>query len=123
MEKSKRHSIEWRAKVSASLKGRIISPEWRKKISDAQKGKKANNWKGNKATYNSIHHWVRRNFGRPSICEHCTKEFVGLRIHWANVSGQYKRDRKDWVRLCAKCHRKYDRENPIICKRLFSHKK
>lgn len=113
---------EHREHIRQALLGRKFSPEWKKKISDAQKGGKGNNWKGDKAVYNSIHHWVRDTFGRPATCEYCKGNFTGLKIHWANISGQYKRDRSDWVRLCAKCHRKYDRENPIICKRLFSHK-
>jgi len=27
-------------------------------------------------------------------------------IHWHNISGEYKRDVSDWIRLCAKCHKK-----------------
>ena len=121
MQTCKRHSPEWRKKVSDKLKGRKLSPEHIKKISDSQKGEKGNNWKGALATYNSIHHWVRDTFGKPDECEHCDGIFSGRKIEWANISGEYKREKSDWIRLCAKCHRKYDRENPIQCKRLYSH--
>lgn len=107
--------------MSEKMKGRKFTDDWRKKISEAQKGDKGNNWKGHLATYNSIHHWVRDTFGRPEKCEHCDGLFTGRKIEWANKSGEYKRDREDWIRLCAKCHRKYDKENPITSKRLNSH--
>ena len=97
------------------------TPEWNKKISEAQKGERGNNWKGALASYNSVHYFVRRTFGKPTKCEHCGGTFSGRKIEWANVSGKYKRDRSDWIRLCARCHKKFDKENPIICKRLYSH--
>jgi len=70
------------------------------------------NWKGNSVGYWGLHKWVQRVLGLPDKCEHCDK--VGLekrQIHWANKSGKYKREKKDWIRLCAKCHKKYDRRN------------
>ena len=33
-------------------------------------------------------------------------------IQWANISGNYIRERGDWLGLCVKCHRKYD--NKVI---------
>lgn len=118
-----RHDKEWREKVSKALKGRKLTLEHRKKIGESQKGEKGNNWKGELATYNSIHSWIRDTFGKPNQCEHCYLFFTGRKIEWANKSGEYKREREDWIRLCAKCHRKFDKENPIICKRLSSHEK
>jgi len=32
------------------------------------------------------------------------------RYEWANVSGKYRREREDFVRLCKKCHCKMDKE-------------
>jgi len=58
-------------------------------------------------TYNTLHAWVRRNFGTPSQCEHCgTAE--SKKFEWANISGQYIQERSDWARLCCQCHRRYD---------------
>jgi hypothetical protein len=121
MKKGAKQSKEWIEKRAIKLRGRVFTKEHRKKIADAQKGDKGNNWKGALATYNSVHHWIRDTFGKPNVCVHCEGTFTGRKIEWANVSGEYKRDRQDWIRLCAKCHRKYDRENPMVCKRLYSH--
>lgn len=74
-----------------------------------QLGTKNPKWKGELAGYDAKHDWVRRHWGQPQICEHCTLTNLGSRKHhWANISGEYKRDRSDWLRLCAKCHYKYD---------------
>lgn len=72
-----------------------------------QNGDKVSGYKGEAVGYAGIHAWVRRRLGRPSECRHCGVE--GDRMyHWANVSGQYKRDTNDWVRLCVPCHHKFD---------------
>lgn len=68
-------------------------------------------WKGANASYQAKHMWIYKNKGRPHYCEHCKD--VGLphrNYHWANKSGKYKRDFGDWIRLCAKCHKKYDKK-------------
>lgn len=71
----------------------------------------SNNWKGDKVGYEALHQWVRRHKGAPMKCEWCGKESkIPQMIHWANKSNEYKRDLKDWVRLCAKCHKKHDKD-------------
>ena len=67
--------------------------------------------KKNPKKYNSIHkNWVRTNLGKPDTCEFCKKSGLsGHAIHWANISGKYKKEPSDWIRLCAKCHFVYDR--------------
>ncbi len=65
-------------------------------------------WKGNKAKYQAFHNFVRRNFGKPSICELC-KVTDKRMYHWAakdKIKGG--RRRTDWLRLCVPCHAKYD---------------
>ena len=64
-------------------------------------------WKGDKATYEAKHIWMVTNFGRPKKCEIC-KTTRSKTYNWANISGEYKRDRNDWLRLCRKCHHAYD---------------
>ena len=66
------------------------------------------NWKGDSAKYGTLHDWVYYHRGSPRYCEHCgtTKKRM---YHWANKSGEYKRDLDDWIRLCVPCHRKYDK--------------
>lgn len=76
---------------------------------------KAYNWKGDKVGYNSLHAWVRRNFGKAKKCAKCN--LIGKRngrnwnIDWANISGKYSRDKSDWNGLCRKCHAKFDKEH------------
>jgi hypothetical protein len=67
------------------------------------------NWKAENASYGAKHDWASRHWGKPQLCQHCSAENLGSRKHqWANISGKYKRDRSDWLRLCAKCHFKFD---------------
>lgn len=78
------------------------------------KADKVANWRGDKVGYYALHHWIYREYGRPDTCEHCqTAGLTGHKIHWANKSGEYLRDRADWLRLCASCHKRYDKENGV----------
>lgn len=66
-------------------------------------------WKGGEASYKAIHQWVQRWYGKPKECDECgRKELTGRKIHWANRSGRYFRNRLDWRRLCQPCHSKFD---------------
>jgi len=64
-------------------------------------GKGRYNWKGNKVGYGVLHKWVKRNLVKPNICSLCNKK---NRVELTNISGEYKRDLKDWEWLCRKCH-------------------
>ena len=65
------------------------------------------NWKGDDVGYQSLHDWVERSLGKTKLCENC-KRTDRKKYEWANKSGEYERDLKDWIRLCTSCHRKYD---------------
>ncbi len=95
-----------REKISKSMKEQYANGT-RKVI--RLSGDKSPTWKGDCIGYNMIHRWLKKTFGQPTICEDCGK-FVehGSKIHWANKSGKYKRDRGDWMRLCMSCHMIYD---------------
>ncbi len=68
------------------------------------------NWKGDNVGYHGLHNWVRRNLGTPRKCEKCGDDSLKHRqYHWANKSQKYLRDLTDWIRLCVKCHKEYDR--------------
>lgn len=76
---------------------------------NAKSGVEANAWKGDNVKYRGLHSWVERALGKPHRCEYCKNDTLSHRqYHWANISKKYKRDLKDWVRLCAKCHRAFD---------------
>jgi hypothetical protein len=75
-----------------------------------------NAWKGDAISYSRLHRWVAEKLGKPQFCEQCrrTKPPAGKGLsrsyfQWANVSGKYLRDVKDWRRLCIPCHMEYDR--------------
>lgn len=59
----------------------------------------------NGKSYDGLHDWVERNLGKPKKCVKCGSE---KNIEWSNKSGQYLADKKDWQRLCKKCHCRYD---------------
>lgn len=60
-------------------------------------------WKGDKVGYSGIHRWIAKRLGKPTKCAKCNTTDA-KRFEWANISGEYKRDFTDWIRLCAKCH-------------------
>ena len=64
-------------------------------------------WKGNKVGKVALHNWVERQLGKPNKCEHCNSTNE-KKYEWANKSQKYKRQLDDWIRLCPKCHAKYD---------------
>jgi len=65
------------------------------------------NYKGDNAGYAAKHLRIASKLGKPSLCVHC-KTTEAKRYEWANVSKEYKDDANDWLRLCSKCHKKYD---------------
>lgn len=66
-------------------------------------------WKGDRVGYVGLHIWVSNHLGKPHNCEHCgNAELKHRQYHWANKSGEYKRELSDWIRLCVSCHSKYD---------------
>ena len=92
--------------VPSGRKGIKLTLEHRRKIS----GKNNGHWKGENASYSSKHKWVTNHFGKPKKCEHCGTT-TAKKFEWANISQLYKRIRKDWIRLCTKCHQKQDNRN------------
>ncbi len=65
------------------------------------------NWKGDKVSKKALHDWIRWNYGEKMECEKCGSKNAKV-YDWSNISGEYKRDRSDWQRLCRSCHQKYD---------------
>jgi hypothetical protein len=58
-------------------------------------------------SYSTIHDRIRKDYGTPSLCEFCGTT-QSKKFEWANLSGEYKHDRADWMRLCCVCHRRLD---------------
>ena len=101
---------EQKKQIGERQKGKKLSEEHKRKIGNAQRGSKGSAWKGDDVGYIGLHIWVNKRLGKPSKCDNCGKEnLYGHKIHWANISKKYKRDIKDWIRLCVSCHWKFDK--------------
>ena len=84
-------------------------------ISFGLTGEKHHKWKGENVGYRALHNWVEKELGNPNTCEYCgITGLNGHKIHWANISRRYLRDLSDWIRLCARCHHKYDKKYASI---------
>lgn len=81
--------------------GQRISPG-----TEFKKGQIPSNFKGDAVGYASLHAWIRRHFGNPRQCEHCGSS---QKVEWANVSLEYLRKIEDWIPLCFRCHRRFDK--------------
>lgn len=79
-------------------------------------GRKNGEWLGDDVGYRALHHWVRRQLGRPMKCVLCGQEQTesGKKVQWANKSGRYLRDKSDWICLCSRCHKWYDRKKEVL---------
>lgn len=88
---------------SETLKGHT---PWNKGLKGYLGGEKHYKWQ-EKPSYVAVHHWINKKLGKPSACDFC-KTTMAPRFEWANVSRKYKREISDWVRLCKKCHNRYD---------------
>lgn len=66
-----------------------------------------NPWWKEKPSYSAIHHWLKRNYGKPSSCEMCKGN--SKRYEWALLKGKdYEKNRDNFWMLCTSCHHKYD---------------
>jgi hypothetical protein len=101
----KKMNEETKQKISCAMKGRIPLNILKGELS----GEKHPLWKGAKVGYRNLHRWVEYHLGKPCECEECGIEGAGHRMHWANKSHKYLRELTDWIRLCAKCHKAFDR--------------
>ena len=87
------------AKLNCSPK---CHSEW---VSKNRLGKDNPNWKGDEVISSSMHCWVRDNFKKNGVCEHCGK--IG-RTDWSNLTHKYRKIREEWQELCRGCHQRYD---------------
>jgi hypothetical protein len=101
-------SEEWVEKVRKARLGTTHTEDTKVKMKlSAKIGETNNKWTGDNVGYRALHYWIERNLGKSNVCEHCG---VKGKMHRANKSHKYLRDTSDWIRLCPKCHKKYDKE-------------
>lgn len=102
-------SLGKRGKPTWLSANRFNLPVWNKGKIGLQANEKNPRWKGEKATYSAVHHWIAGHLGKPDTCEFCGKSGLkGRKIHWANKDHKYQRNLNDWLRLCVDCHAQYD---------------
>lgn len=119
-----KHSKETKEKIRKSSLGKSMSFESRKKMSAAKKGitpwnkgkkmpqfsgDKHPQWLDDKVGYSGIHVWVKKWKGKPNLCENCGTT-TAKKFEWANIDHKYRRVLEDYIRMCTKCHRNYDRD-------------
>lgn len=105
----KRANMTRRSGLKYNLK--VVNSSWFKLGDEPMhkfpKGVRPHNFKTEGFGYDTLHDWVRRHKGKAEKCEWCGST---TNVQWANKSWEYKRDLDDWLELCYRCHRKYDRE-------------
>lgn len=105
--KGRKHSQETIKKISIANRGKTPWNRGKKCPEIGRAGELSSAWRGDDVGYGAVHDWIKKTLGKPSECKNCgTKE--AKRFEWANISGEYKRDVNDWLRLCTKCHHKMD---------------
>lgn len=95
-------------KTTKSVNKRYCGMACRDKRYKLLTGELSTAWKGDKVSYSGVHKCIYDKYGIPKVCEKCGREGQSKNMNWANISGTYKRDRSDWVRLCPTCHRLFD---------------
>lgn len=100
------------------MRGHTHSAETKKRLSEAKMGDRnpmhgkedelSPRWRGDEVGYFGVHDWLTKHFGQPVGCDDCGTDDPAKRYEWANISGEYRRDRSDFRRLCKKCHNDLD---------------
>lgn len=65
--------------------------------------------------YNSIHVWLKKEYGKAVVCENseCTRQ--STIFHWAlKKECSHDFNRENYLNLCIKCHARYDREHGLL---------
>lgn len=87
--------------------GHETSDATREKMRIAKKGKFVNeknpNWRGDDVSYEQLHLWIKDHKPKPLLCELCGEK---KKLELANISGEYKRDVKDFLWVCRSCNQK-----------------
>ena len=116
--KGQHHSIETKIKISKMMKklhkdgkGNGFQKGHQGFWDSWTKEAKEKLWKGDNVGYKGLHKWVKKCKGKPKICEHCGIDCEEKRLEWANIDHKYKRNLDDFISLCCKCHRCYDKLN------------
>lgn len=106
--------LQTRKKLSEATTRQMSNPNYQLKLS------KNGMWKGNKASYYSIHMWLRLNFGSAKKCDNKSCKYPKKntrgkimqkpkRYEWALIKGKkHEHKRENYYELCSHCHKLYD---------------
>lgn len=86
---------------------KVLGIKSRKPYIRNQRGDKNGNWGGTNVTYSALHIRVEKDRGKPSYCEMCGTNELSIRYEWACTGDYY--DTNSYMRMCAKCHRNFDK--------------
>lgn len=92
--------------------GRVMTQRHIENIRKSKSGEKNPNWKGGRmrGAYEVLHARLNREYGKPSKCENLDCDGMGRRFEYALIHGKnYELKRDNFIELCSKCHRRYDR--------------
>lgn len=124
--RTSRQSSGYRAKISVIRQGKsgyVRSKAHREQMGTLKKGVRNPNWTGDEASYSAAHRRHRKVL--PPNCEQCGKQPEGrgnecalrhdtpsnrlmVQLTGACAGKRYSVDSRDYMRLCAGCHRRYD---------------
>lgn len=74
-------------------------------------------WKGDKASYRSIHKWLVNSYGKADRCENSECPGTSDNYDYALIKGKsHSHVRSNYIMLCRSCHSKYDASDkkPLI---------
>lgn len=94
---------------------RNVTAKHCKRCDSARKAGKDPYYVPNGTTYSNLHKWVYKKLGKAKECWFCNENRTDMKYEWANKSGYYEKDVNDWLRLCIKCHRRYDSQRRKLC--------
>jgi len=119
-------SISRRGIIPSNLKyAQSNSPMQKGHTAFVKYGKDHWAWQETNPSYRAVHAWIVSRYGKPTKCENpkCIYPRKDMRGHWmqkpkayqwANKSQTYKRDRNDFMQLCASCHKLYDMRGKLV---------
>jgi DNA replicative helicase MCM subunit Mcm2 (Cdc46/Mcm family) len=71
--------------------------------------------------YLKLHKWLRATLGKANYCSNDSSHQAKM-YDWANISGEYKKDERDYKSLCRSCHIRFDGLNELTRKRSLGNK-
>ena len=115
-----RRAILLDIKKDRKIFAKLVSEGQKKTFREGRthKGELNPNWKGGVkrsfggvscGLYNTIHPWLRNNYGKATRCENKDCKNISTNYQWSKLSNKkYEKKRENFWQLCVSCHKKYD---------------